>query len=67
MRKVEDSDCIRVSFHVEVVAILGQSITTRDMFGGILIIIVTTIVVADNSVDRLLLHVRKIFPKWRKR
>ncbi|MBD5199329.1 MAG: EamA family transporter [Bacteroidales bacterium] len=49
------------------VAVLGQSLTTRDLLGGLLIIIATTIVVADNSVDRIILHVRKMFPKRRKR
>lgn len=49
------------------VVVLGQSLTTRDLLGGLLIIIATTIVVADNSVDRIILHVRKMFPKRRKR
>ena len=49
------------------VAVLGQSLTTRDLLGGLLIIIATTIVVADNSVDRIILHVRKKFPRRRKR
>ncbi|MBD5183285.1 MAG: EamA family transporter [Bacteroidales bacterium] len=49
------------------VAVLGQSLTTRDLLGGLFIIIATTIVVADNSVDRIILHVRKMFPKRRKR
>ena len=49
------------------VAVLGQSLTTRDLLGGLLIIIATTIVVADNSVDRIILHVRKMFPRRRKR
>ena len=42
---------------------LGQSISTQDIFGGILIIIATTIVVTSNSVDKFILHVRKMFPK----
>lgn len=49
------------------VAVLGQSLTTRDLLGGLLIIIATTIVVADNSVDRIILHVRKMFPRRKKR
>lgn len=49
------------------VVVLGQSLTTHDLLGGLLIIIATTIVVADNSVDRIILHVRKMFPKRRKR
>lgn len=48
------------------VTILGQSITTRDIIGGVLIIIATTIVVADNSVDKIILHVRKMFPRHAK-
>lgn len=48
------------------VTILGQAITGREIFGGILIIAATTIVVADNSVDKLLLHVRKMFPRRKK-
>ena len=49
------------------VAVLGQSLTTRDLLGGLFIIIATTIVVADNSVDRIILHVRKMFPRRKKR
>ncbi len=47
------------------VVVLHQPITSREIIGGVLIIIATTIVVADDSVDRLLLHVRKMFPKNR--
>ncbi|MDE6497442.1 MAG: DMT family transporter [Muribaculaceae bacterium] len=45
------------------VAVLHQSITPRDILGGLLIILATTIVVADDSVDRAILHVRKMFPR----
>ncbi|MDE6670550.1 MAG: DMT family transporter [Muribaculaceae bacterium] len=45
------------------ITFLGQSITARDILGGFLIIVATTIVVADKSVDKLILHVRKMFPK----
>lgn len=45
------------------VTVLGQAITTRDILGGLLIVIATTIVIADKSVDRLILHVRKMFPR----
>ncbi len=45
------------------VTILGQAITARDVVGGVLIIIATTIVVADSSVDKIILHVRKMFPR----
>lgn len=48
------------------VTILGQSLTTRDIAGGILIIIATTIVIGDKSVDKLILHVRKLFPRMRR-
>ena len=43
--------------------ILGQAVTPKEMLGGLLIIVATTIVVADKSVDRMILHVRKMFPK----
>lgn len=46
--------------------VLGQSITARDILGGLLIIIATTMVVGANSVDKLILHVRKMFPRRRK-
>ena len=56
-----------VSAVVLSVTILVQSITPRDIIGGVLIIIATTIVVADNSVDKIILHVRKMFPRRKKR
>lgn len=48
------------------VTILGQTLTPRDIAGGILIIIATTIVIGDKSVDKLILHVRKLFPRMRR-
>ncbi len=45
------------------ILVLHQPITGREILGGFLIIIATTIVVADNSVDKILLHVRKMFPR----
>lgn len=48
------------------VTLLGQSLTPRDIAGGILIIIATTIVIGDKSVDKLILHVRKLFPRMRR-
>lgn len=45
------------------VAVLGQTITTRDIAGGLLIVLATTIIIGDKSVDRLILHVRKLFPR----
>ena len=47
------------------VTVLNQSLTTREIIGGILIVIATTIVVADKSVDKAILHVRKMFPRRR--
>ena len=48
------------------VTVLNQSLTTREIIGGILIVIATTIVVADKSVDKAILHVRKMFPRRRR-
>lgn len=48
------------------VTVLGQSITPRDILGGLLIVIATTIVIGDKSVDKAILHVRKMFPKLKK-
>lgn len=45
------------------VAFLGQTISAQEIVGGLLIVIATTIVVTSNSVDKLILHVRKMFPK----
>lgn len=45
------------------VLVLGQTITTRDIWGGILIILATTLAIADKSVDKLILKVRKMFPR----
>lgn len=47
------------------VAVLGQSLTEREIIGGILIIIATTIVVVNEPVDKAILHVRKMFPRHR--
>lgn len=48
------------------VTILGQTLTTREIIGGMLILVSTTIVIADKSVDILILHVRKMFPRPRR-
>jgi len=48
------------------VIVLGQSITPRDIVGAALIVIATTLVIADKSVDKAILHVRKMFPKRRR-
>lgn len=45
------------------VILLGQPITAREIVGGLLIVIATTIVVTGNSVDKFILHVRKMFPR----
>lgn len=45
------------------VLILHQSLSMSEILGGILIVVATTIVVADKSVDKALLHVRKMFPR----
>jgi len=48
------------------VAALGQSVTVRELFGGLLIVLATTLVVAADPVDRVLLRVRKLFPPLRR-
>ena len=48
------------------VVFLGQDISVREIAGGLLIIIATTIVVTSNSVDKFILHVRKMFPVKRR-
>lgn len=45
------------------VVFLGQTITAQEITGGFLIIVATTIVVTSNSIDSFILHVRKMFPK----
>lgn len=52
-----------VSAVVLSVAVLGQSITPIEILGGLLIVVATIIVIADNSVDRVILSVRKMFPR----
>lgn len=47
------------------VIVLGQTIIGREIAGGLLIILATTIVIGDRTVDRLILHVRKMFPRPR--
>lgn len=46
--------------------VLGQGLTGNDIAGGALIVLATTLVVADKSVDKAILHVRKMFPLRRK-
>ena len=45
------------------VCLLGQSITPRDIMGGLLIVIATLMVIAEKPVDKFILHVRKMFPR----
>lgn len=45
------------------VVFLNQGISVSEISGGLLIVVATTIVVASKSVDSLILHVRKMFPK----
>ncbi|MDE6682446.1 MAG: DMT family transporter [Muribaculaceae bacterium] len=45
------------------VTMLDQPITGREIIGGLLIVVAATIVVADSSVDKIILHVRKMFPR----
>lgn len=48
------------------VAVLGQTLTAGDIIGGIFIIIATTVVVANEPVDKTILSVRKMFPRRNK-
>ena len=45
------------------VVFLKQSITPQEIIGGLLIVVATTIVVASNSVNKIILRVRKMFPR----
>lgn len=47
------------------VMILGQQMTGREIVGGLLILLATTIVVASDSLDRALLRMRRMFPSLR--
>ena len=47
------------------VVVLGQSLTPSDIWGGSLIVISASIVVASSSIEKLLLRMRKLFPKRR--
>ena len=55
-----------VSAVVLSVTVLGQTLTAGDVIGGIFIVIATTVVVANEPIDRALLHVRKMFPRHNK-
>ena len=47
------------------VVVLGQGLTPREMAGGLLIVAATTLVVAGDGVDHVLLGVRRMFPAIR--
>ena len=47
------------------VVVLGQGLTPREMAGGLLIVAATTLVVAGDGVDHVLLRVRRMFPAIR--
>lgn len=47
------------------VSVLGQSITPRDIMGGVLIVIATLMVIAEKPVDKFILNVRKMYPRHR--
>lgn len=42
---------------------LDQTITPRELWGGLLIVIATTMVVGSDRIDPVLLRVRKMFPR----
>ena len=52
-----------VSAVVLSVAVLHQGITSRDIIGGILIVVATTVVICAGPVDNVILRMRKMFPK----
>lgn len=54
-----------VSAVVLSVTVLGQTMTGRDVIGGLLIVLATTIVIGDRNVDNAILRVRKMFPRFR--
>ena len=43
--------------------VLHQTITGQEIVGGVLIVLATTIVIGGQTVDRLILSVRKMWPK----
>lgn len=48
------------------VAVLGQTLTGREIIGGVFIVVATTVVVANEPVDKAILKVRKMFPRRNK-
>ena len=49
------------------VFILGEAVTTREIYGGMMIILASTLVVVGDNLPDILLRVRKLFPPVRKR
>lgn len=49
------------------VIVLDQSITLREIGGGALIVLATSMVVAADSIDKVLLRTRRMFPSLRKK
>ncbi|MDE6801443.1 MAG: DMT family transporter, partial [Muribaculaceae bacterium] len=45
------------------VVVLNQPLTGSDIIGAALIVAATTIVISARSIDSMLLHVRKLFPR----
>ncbi|MDE6556621.1 MAG: DMT family transporter, partial [Duncaniella sp.] len=45
------------------VVVLHQTLTGREIFGGVLIVLAATIVIAGESVDKALLRMRKMWPR----
>lgn len=48
------------------VVILGQTMTPREIVGGLLIMLATTLVVVSDPVDKVLMRMRKMFPIQKK-
>jgi len=49
------------------VFVLGQSLTGRELCGGVLIVVAATLVIVGDPVDKVLLRMRKMFPPVRRR
>lgn len=49
------------------VAVLGQAITGRELLGGALIVVAASLVIGGDSVDGVLLRMRRMFPPLRRR
>ena len=49
------------------IVILNQDITANEIYGGVLIIVATTLVVVSDPVETVLLRMRKMFPSVRRK